>query len=194
VDEASIRRRTGGRSARVRKAVLKATLQAVVEHGADAVSISEIARQAAVHDTSIYRRWPTKDHLLLDALLDYSESTLPIPDTGTLRGDLVEFATEVSAYLASPLGRTLARAMAVAGDADDLDAARAQFWKSRLDLASAMIERAKVRREVPADLDGSTALELVIAPLHFRALLTHQAIDEQAIGQLVDLLLAGLVG
>jgi AcrR family transcriptional regulator len=194
VDEASIRRRTGGRSARVRKAVLKATLQAVVEHGADAVSISEIARQAAVHDTSIYRRWPTKDHLLLDALLDYSESTLPIPDTGTLRGDLVEFATEVSAYLASPLGRTLTRAMAVAGDADDLDAARAQFWKSRLDLASAMIERAKVRREVPTDLDGSTALELVIAPLHFRALLTHQAIDEQAIGQLVDLLLAGLVG
>lgn len=194
MDEASIRRRTGGRSARVREAVLKATLQAVVEHGADAVSISEIARQAAVHDTSIYRRWPTKDHLLLDALLDYSESTLPIPDTGTLRGDLVEFATEVSAYLASPLGRTLTRAMAVAGDADDLDAARAQFWKSRLDLASAMIERAKVRREVPTDLDGATALELVIAPLHFRALLTHQAIDEQAIGQLVDLLLAGLVG
>jgi AcrR family transcriptional regulator len=169
-------------------------LQAVAEHGADVVSISEIARQAEVHETSIYRRWPTKDHLLLDALLDYSEATLPVPDTGTLRGDLVEFATEVTAYLASPLGRTLARAMAVAGDDDTLAAARAQFWKSRLDLASAMIEHAKVRSEVPADLHAATALELVIAPLHFRALLTHQAIDEQAIEQLVDLLLAGLVG
>ena len=166
----------------------------MAEHGADAVSISEVARHAAVHETSIYRRWPTKDHLLLDALLDYSETTLPIPDTGTLRGDLVAFATEVTAYLASPLGQTLARAMAVAGDDDNLAAARAQFWKSRLDLASAMIERAKARSEVPTDLDAATALELVVAPLHFRALLTHQAIDEQAIGQLVDLLLAGLVG
>jgi AcrR family transcriptional regulator len=174
--------------------VLKATLQAVAEQGADAASISEIARQAGVHETSIYRRWPTKEHLLLDALLDYSEATLPIPDTGSLRGDLVEFATEVTAYLASPLGTTLARAMAVAGDDDTLAAARAQFWKSRLDLSSAMIERAKARNEVPTDLDAATALELVIAPLHFRALLTHQAIDEHAIGQLVDLLLAGLVG
>ena len=84
--------------------------------------------------------------------------------------------------------------MAVAGDDDTLAVARAQFWKSRLDLASAMIERAKVRCEVPTGLVAATALELVIAPLHFRALLTHQAIDEQAIGQLVDLLLAGLVG
>jgi AcrR family transcriptional regulator len=194
VDEPPKRRRTGGRSARVREAVLKATLQAVGEHGADAVSISEIARQAAVHETSIYRRWPTKDHLLLDALLDYSEATLPIPDTGTLRGDLVAFATEITAYLAAPLGTTLARAMAVASDNDALATARAQFWKSRLDLSSAMIERAKIRGEMPTDLDAATALELVIAPLHFRALLTHQATDEQAISQLVDLLLAGLTG
>src|ERR1700741_160653 len=149
----AVRRRTGGRSARVREAVLKATLHAVAEHGADPVRIGEIARQAEVHETSIYRRWPTKEHLVLDALLDYSEATLPIPDTGSLRGDLVEFATEVTAYLASPLGTTLAGAMAVPGDDDPLATARAQFWKSRLDLSSAMIERAKVRREVPIDID-----------------------------------------
>ena len=102
MSEPAVRRRTGGRSARVREAVLKATLHAVAEHGADAVSISEIARQAEVHETSIYRRWPTKEHLVLDALLDYSEAKLPIPDTGTLRDDLVAFATEVTAYLDSP--------------------------------------------------------------------------------------------
>jgi AcrR family transcriptional regulator len=189
-----VRRRTGGRSARVREAVLKATLQAVAEHGADSVSISEIARQAEVHETSIYRRWPTKEHLVLDALLDYSEAKLPIPDAGTLRGDLVAFATAVTAYLDSPLGQALARAMAVAGDDDTLAAARAQFWKSRLDLASVMIERAKDRGEVLADLDAAAALELVIAPLHFRALLTREPIGERDIAQLVDTLLAGLVG
>ena len=190
----AVRRRTGGRSARVREAVLKATLHAVAEHGADAVSISEIARQAEVHETSIYRRWPTKEHLVLDALLDYSEAKLPIPNTGTLRDDLVAFASAVTAYLDSPLGRTLVRSMAVAGDDDTLAAGRAQFWKSRLDLASAMIARAKDRGEVPTDLDAATALELLIAPLHFRALLTRQPIDANDIAQLVDALLTGLAG
>src|ERR1700752_1020314 len=171
----AVRRRTGGRSARVREAVLKATLHAVAERGADAVSIGEIAQRAEVHETSIYRRWPTKEHLVLDALLDYSEAKLPIPDTGTLRGDLVAFATAVTAYLDSPLGCTLARSMAVAGDDDTLAAGRAQFWTSRLELSSAMIERAKERGEIATDLDAATALELVIAPLHFRALLTHQS-------------------
>lgn len=194
MSETPVRRRTGGRSARVREAVLKATLQAVAEHGADAVSVSGIARQAEVHETSIYRRWPTKEHLVLDALLDYSEAKLPIPDVGTLRGDLVAFATAVTAYLGSPLGQALARAMVVAGDDDTLAAGRAQFWKSRLDLASSMIERAKGRCEVPADLDAAAALELVIAPLHFRALLTRQSVDERAIEQLVDVLLSGLAG
>jgi AcrR family transcriptional regulator len=194
MSEPVVRRRTGGRSARVREAVLKATLHAVAEHGADAVSISEIARQAEVHETSIYRRWPTKEHLLLDALLDYSEAKLPIPNTGTLRDDLVAFATAVTAYLDSPLGRTLARSMAIAGDDDALAAGRAQFWKSRLDLASAMIARAKDRGEVPTDLDAATTLELVIAPLHFRALLTRQSTDEHDIAQLVDALLTGLAG
>jgi AcrR family transcriptional regulator len=194
MSEAVVRRRTGGRSARVREAVLKATLQAVAAGGADTVSISEIARRAEVHETSIYRRWPTREHLVLDALLDYSEATLPIPNTGTLRGDLIAFATAVTAYLNSPLGRTLARSMAVAGDDDALAAGRAQFWQSRLELSSAMIERAKERGEIPTDLDAATALELVIAPLHFRALLTHQSVDEQAIGRLVDRLLAGLIG
>jgi len=189
-----VRRRTGGRSARVREAVLKATLNAVAEHGADAVSISEIARHAGVHETSIYRRWSTREHLVLDALLDYSQAKLPIPNTGALRDDLVAFATAVTAYLDSPLGRTLARSMAVAGNDDTLAAGRAQFWKSRLDLASAMIARAKDRGEVPTDLDAATALELVIAPLHFRALLTHQPIDEHDIAQLVDALLTGLAG
>ena len=102
--EPAVQRRTGGRSARVREAVLKATLHTVAERGADAVSISEVARRADVHETSIYRRWPTKEHLVLDALLDYSETKLPIPDTGTLRDDLVAFATEVAGYVDSPLG------------------------------------------------------------------------------------------
>ena len=186
------RRRTGGRSARVREAVLKATLRVVAEQGADAASIGEIARQARVHETSIYRRWRTKEHLILDALLDYSEEQLPIPDTGTLRDDLVAFATAVTNYLASPLGRIVARSMAVADDDVTLAATRAQFWRSRFDLASVIVDRAKSRGELPDDIDPAMALELLIAPLHFRTLLTRQPVDEQRAGRVVDLLLKGI--
>jgi AcrR family transcriptional regulator len=186
------RRRTGGRSARVREAVLKATLQVVAKQGADAVSIGEIARQASVHETSIYRRWRTKEHLILDALLDYSEEQLPIPDTGTLRDDLVAFATSVTNYLASPFGRTVARSMAVADDDATLASARAQFWQSRFDLARVIVDRATSRGELLDDIDPAMALELLIAPLHFRTLLTRQPVDEQLAGQVVDLLLKGI--
>jgi AcrR family transcriptional regulator len=61
MSEVAGRRRTGGRSARVRRVVLETTVKLVAGGGADAANIREIARQAGVHDTSIYRRWPTKD-------------------------------------------------------------------------------------------------------------------------------------
>ncbi len=188
-----IQRRTGGRSARVRRAVIDATLEVVVERGADALSIGEIARQAGVHDTSIYRRWPTKEHLILDALLDSSQTHIPIPDTGALRSDLVAFATLVADYLSHPIGRALMKSMAVAGDDAPLAAARAQFWQPRFDLARTMVDRAVTRGEVPAGTDPAMVLELVIAPVHFRALLTREPLDDDFIGHLVDVLVDGLV-
>lgn len=186
------RRRTGGRSARVRQAVLQATVQTVAERGADAVNIAEIARQAGVHDTSIYRRWPTKEHLIFDALLDYSVAQLPIPDTGTLRADLSAFASLIASYAATPIGQALLKAMAVTDDDAALAAGRAQFWQFRLDQARAMIDRAITRGELRADTDPALAIELLIAPLHFRLLLSRQPIDERISGQLIDLLLNGL--
>src|SRR5271169_754798 len=187
-----VQRRTGGRSARVRRAVLDATLQAVVERGSDALSIGEVARQAGVHDTSIYRRWPTKEHLIFDSLLTHSVAQLPIPDTGTLRADLVAFASLITSYAATPIGQALLKAMAVTDDDAALAAGRAQFWQFRLDQARAMIDRAMIRGELRADTDPALALELLIAPLHFRLLLTRQPVDDRLTGQLIDLLLNGL--
>jgi AcrR family transcriptional regulator len=186
------RRRTGGRSARVRQAVLQATVQTVAERGADAVNIAEIARQAGVHDTSIYRRWPTKEHLIFDSLLDYSVAQLPVPNTGTLRADLLAFASLIAGYAATPIGQALLKAMAVTDDDAALAAGRAQFWQFRLDQARAMIDRAITRGELRADTDPALAIELLIAPLHFRLLLSRQPIDERISGQLIDLLLNGL--
>src|ERR1700744_3952658 len=105
--ETSVHRRPGGRSARVREAVLEATLATLAEVGVEKLAIAEVARRADVHETSIYRRWKTRENLITDALLNYSEQHLPIPDTGSLRGDLTAFGAELATYLATPMGRAL---------------------------------------------------------------------------------------
>ena len=186
-----VRRRTGGRSARVRDAVLGAALQAMAEHGLGGVTISEIARGAGVHASSIQRRWGTRENVMLDALLTYSQEKLPIPDTGALRGDLVAFGRSIAGYLTTPLGQAVARTMAATDDDPTLAAGRARFWQSRYDTARVIIDRAVDRAEVAADTDPELALELLVAPLHFRKLLTRQTVDDDFVDHLVDALMRG---
>jgi hypothetical protein len=84
------------------------------------------------------------------------------------------------------------KSMAVAGDDAPLATARAQFWQSRFDLARNIIDRAVARGEVPVGADPAMVLELAIAPVHFRALLTREPLDDDFIGHLIDVLIDGL--
>ncbi|MEU3011293.1 TetR/AcrR family transcriptional regulator [Nocardia asteroides] len=170
-------RRPGGRSARVREAVHQAVLDAIVEHGVDRVGIPDISRRAGVRDSSIYRRWGSRENLILDVLLEYSGRVLPIPDTGTFEGDLAGFAAELAAYLATPLGGGLARALAYVTDTEEMAELRAAFWAGRFRAVQPLFDRAIERGEIAPDTDLAAALELLIGPLHFRATLARQPVD-----------------
>jgi AcrR family transcriptional regulator len=174
----------------VRENVLRATLEAVAQHGVDGVTVSGIARDAGVHDTTIYRRWASVEHLVVDALLAYSEQQLPLPDTGSVRNDLIEFAQSVASYVAAPPGRTLVRSMVTVDD-PRFDEQRATFWQGRYNHARTMVDRARTRGELTRAISPEMLLEMLIAPIHFRALLTHQPTDRAFITTLVDALLGG---
>jgi AcrR family transcriptional regulator len=116
-----------GRSARVCAAVLQAALEAMAEQGSAGLTISAIARRARVHATSVQQRWGTTENVILDAMLTRSPEQLPVPDTGTVRGDLSAFAQLIVAYVATPLGSALLRTMAVAGDDPELPDGRVRF-------------------------------------------------------------------
>jgi hypothetical protein len=133
-------------------------------------------------------------NLILDALLTCSQEQLPTPDTGNLRDDMVALARLIVAYLGTPLGTALAQAMAAADDDLALADSRAQFWRARYDTTRTIIDRAIARHELAADIDHQLALELLVAPLHFRALLIRQPIDPSRIERMVDALLSGLAG
>ena len=186
-----VARRPGGRSARVRADVLRSTLEALAEHRPGTLTVSEIARRSGVHGTSIQRRWGVMQNLVLDALLTYSQEEVPTPDTGNLRDDLVALARLIAAYLDTPLGTALAQAMAAADDDLALADSRARFWRARYDATRTIIDRAIDRHELAADTDRQLGLELLVAPLHFRALLTRQPIDDDWVERMVDALLCG---
>src|SRR5438093_9728709 len=78
-----VRRRQGGRSARVRRAVLEATLAVLRESGPDQLTVADVARRSRVHETSIYRRWGSRQNLMLDALLGAQDQRMPVPNTGS---------------------------------------------------------------------------------------------------------------
>jgi AcrR family transcriptional regulator len=191
--EQEVRRRTGGRSARVREAVLHATLDALSEHEPRAVTISEIARRAGVHATSIQRRWGTKENVVLDALLTLSQEKLPIPDTGSLRGDLIAFSRSMAGYLGSAAGETVVRTLAASEDDSDMADNREQLVWARYEAARVMIDRAAERGELRPGTNPQIALELLVGPLHYRALITRHPIDGGYVDEMVDTLLRGLV-
>src|SRR6476660_9644746 len=105
-DKAEVRllgkKRLGGRSARVRAAVFEATRQLLVEKGFADLSIIEISTRSGVNPTSIYRRWGNKVNLAVEAILGSEESQIPIPDTGSLRSDLVQLLRELRRFHQSP--------------------------------------------------------------------------------------------
>jgi AcrR family transcriptional regulator len=195
VDEspAPVRRRTGGRSARVRESVLRATLEALTEAGLDGLTFSEIGRRAGVHATSIQRRWGSRENVLLEALLTYSEHHIPSPDTGSLRDDLVRFARTLRDSFATPLGRAILVMVAASTDDDrDLAAHRAEYMRIRYESARAMIQRAVDRGEVRSDIDTGVVLELALSPVYTRTLLTRQPVDDELIEQMIDTLVRGV--
>ncbi|MCZ4521544.1 TetR/AcrR family transcriptional regulator C-terminal ligand-binding domain-containing protein [Rhodococcus ruber] len=181
-----VRRRPGGRAAQVTEAVHEAVLAAVVEVGVDKVGIPDISRRAGVRDTTIYRRWVTRENLILDVLLTGSERTLVVPDTGTLRDDLTSFATALDGYLESAVGQGLLRVFASITDSPEIAESRKMFWQERFRSVAVVFERASARGETAADVDARAAIELLIAPIHFRHLLSRQPCDREFVDSLVS--------
>jgi AcrR family transcriptional regulator len=184
-------RRPGGRSARVRAAVIDATLAELAERGYSGLSLDGVASRADVHKTTVYRRWRTRETLVLDAMLEQAALTVAVPDTGSLRGDLLELARRSAAIQSSPAGDAVVRA--VAGEAagnPDIAAASRLFWAERLELDRTILGRARDRGEIGPETESGPVIEALLGPLYFRHLVTGQLLDDAYIANIVDLVYA----
>ncbi|MEU1959048.1 TetR-like C-terminal domain-containing protein [Nocardia sp. NPDC019304] len=141
------------RGARLREAVLDATLARIESAGIGAVRVADVAADAGVHETSIYRRWKTLPRLLLDALLSRVAEEIPLPDTGSLRGDLERFTTDLIRFARTPSGRALIRGSVLVESDPDVEAIRREFWVRRLASSEEIVRRAVARGDVAATVD-----------------------------------------
>jgi AcrR family transcriptional regulator len=188
------KRRPGGRSSRVRAAAIAATLAELAEGGYAALSLERIARRAGVNTTSLYRRWGSRERLVLEAMLEQVAEHVSVPDTGSLRDDLLELARTAAANSARPEVAAMARAVAAQAPHDaELAAANKRFWAERLTLDGAIVERAIERGEVDAATDPTEVIEAVIGPIHLRLLLTGRPVDDAFVERTVDTVVNGVL-
>jgi AcrR family transcriptional regulator len=186
-------RRPGGRSARVRKAVLRAALEELAALGYSAFSFQSVAQRAGVHKTTVYRRWENRDALLLDALLERATEWVPVPDTGSLRGDLLGLAAGVVASVTTPEMEAVIRTfVAEAPRESELAARGREFWTVRFEVDQQVVERAIARGELPEDTDPAFVIEAVLGPLYFRLLISGASLDMAFAERVVDFVLAGV--
>ena len=181
------RKRPGGRSARVRGAVMTAALEVLAENGFENLTISAVAARADVHETSIYRRWGSLRSLMLDASLHAADDAISIPDTGALRSDLLVLMGHVIALLHTPKGKAMLT-LIESHDEDQLRT-RQEFWKRRFERLQPMFDRAISRGEFPKESNPVVFVQTLIAPLYFRLLVTAENLDDWPVAELVDRLL-----
>ncbi|MFJ9341504.1 TetR/AcrR family transcriptional regulator [Streptomyces sp. NPDC101733] len=171
--------RPGGRTARVRAAVLEAAGDVLATEGFHRLDLAEVARRADVGKTTVYRRWGTVAGLVADLLTDMAEQSLPRSDTGSLLGDLRENALLVRRTLADPRQGPLFKAVIAAAAGDERTAeALHRFYEVRVAQWAPCVREAAERGEVPAGTDAAEVIRAVSAPLYYRLLTTGAPLDE----------------
>ncbi|MFE5882987.1 TetR-like C-terminal domain-containing protein [Streptomyces hydrogenans] len=184
------RQRPGGRTARNRENVLRATADLLLSEGYEQLTIARVAAAAEVAETTVYRRWPSKVHLVADALSELARVENPIPDTGTLEGDLRALLDQVITLVERPeVQRVILTVVSLAADDEEVVRAKDAFWEARFAGAAGIVNRAVARGELPPDTDPYELIEDVAAPAYFRVLITGRPLDSRLVDRSVALAL-----
>jgi AcrR family transcriptional regulator len=183
------------RSEKARQAILGAAAELLLARGLAAVSMDAVAEQAGVSKATIYRWWPTKESLALDALYTEWAAARPSPrDTGSLRGDLLSLLRPWARVASSrPYGRVIA-ALLTEAQTDPVFAAeyRQRVVEPRRDQARAIFRRAADRGEITAGIKVEVALDLLYGALYHRLLHGHGPLNDRFVRDVVDMALGGI--
>ncbi|MEU4230322.1 TetR/AcrR family transcriptional regulator [Nonomuraea sp. NPDC026600] len=172
--------RPGGRTARVRAAVLEAAQDELVLHGFHGLTMDAVAARAGVGKTTVYRRWTGTAGLVADLMTELADQSAAHANTGTIEEDLRANALSVlNAITDERLGPTLQAVIAAATCDKEAAAALNAFYDRRIREWANSVDLAIRRGELPEGTDGQEVIRAISAPLYYRLLVTREPVDKE---------------
>jgi AcrR family transcriptional regulator len=178
---------------RSKAAVLAETYRQLSQSGLAGVSIDEVSRASGVSKTTIYRHWPSRAALLIDACSKLSTAH-SIPDTGSLRGDVHEIATHLAAQLGTATWCSVYPSIIDAAERDpEIAAMQAGWHTTHMAPFQVVIARAKDRAEMPEESSAADLIAATIGPLFYRRWFSKELIDERFVNAIVNSAVAAAI-
>ena len=174
------------RAERSKAVVLAETYRQLSQSGLANVSIDEISRASGVSKTTIYRHWPSRSALLIDACSRLG-GTADVPDTGSFRGDLHALLSGLAEQLQTASWSAVVPSIVDAAERDSDVLAMQTGWHSNLMKPfGAVMERAKARGQISADADPQGVIATTVGALFYRRWFSHEAIDDKFLDAIVS--------
>jgi AcrR family transcriptional regulator len=181
------------RSLEAEASILKATLYLLERKPLRKVTADAIARRAGVSKATIYKWWPNKTLVALDAYLGGMAERVIMPDTGSAEKDFTAQLQSLIAFYRSPLGRLFGQFIAEGqSDPGFLALFRERFLYTRRDAARIMWRRGVDRGEIRKEIDGEIVLDLIYGPMVFRLLTGHGSLNESESQTVVKAVFGGI--
>ena len=177
---------TDERVVKSKKAVLAATFQLLSEAGLSGVSVDEVCRRSGVAKTTIYRHWPSRSALLMEACASLGAKP-PVPDTGSLKGDLTALVTYMASRLRSARWTNILPSIIDAAERDpELAELQKRLHAGFMTPMYEVIDRARKKGELPRQCDPSEVVASVVGPLFYRRWFSRQPLDEKFARHIVE--------
>jgi AcrR family transcriptional regulator len=179
------------RNEAARDAILQAAADLLLEGDGASITVADITQRAGVGKQTIYRWWPSKSAVLLEAMVGRAQAVAPVRNTGDLRGDLYQLLR--ATFATAPKNRSLLLGVLHEGlgDADTMSQLSA-FAASRREALDQIIDEARRRGEIAGSAATDMAVDQAFGVLWYRLIFGHQALNARAAGQLADALFTQL--
>jgi AcrR family transcriptional regulator len=181
------------RSEKATSAILEATADLMEEKGFSATTIEAIAARAQVSKVTIYKWWPSRGALAIDAYLLRYHQTLDFTDTGDVAADLTSQLQLLVDAFRGRAGDIMGELIAQSQHDGALAAALREGWlQPRRNLCAHVLQLAIERHQIRADVNLETVMDQLYAPVYWRLLMRHQTFDPELVPSIVDNILRGV--
>jgi AcrR family transcriptional regulator len=175
-----------GRVQRSRERVLTSAFDLLGESGVSGFTIDEVARRSGVAKTTIYRHWPAREALVLEAASRIS-AAVDVPDTGSVHGDVTVILNNLGGLLGTARWSSVVPSIVDVAERDpEFAAVHGRIQRGHASPLREVLVRAVGRGELPATTDPAHVISALIGPLYYRRWFSREPIDEQFVARLVS--------